>query len=291
MFSCKSLMFLEQLSEPVVEHTVFIVDSDVYCRYPSTSEIEVAENITLRFISGVLRGNTTCLKLIGHDTEVEAGIRQIFGQEIEVAGSWHCPGVCPQWFDKAAGNDTWQPAAPHDCAPAINKAVRMRCCGAVRLPYGKYFVASTVKLHHGVSLCADGMARTSHKDYESDYDAWGKATWIIPYIDHNDSGAINGFQRAIVEINIQNPDEATGRESAEQWDVPYVLPTAYLGDIYFCNSYVGVDGDTSDVLQLSEIVCCLVGGGFTFEHVVFENFRRCIKWTQADYIDSKVVKF
>ena len=261
------------------------------------------------------------LKLVGNFTSVEAPITQIFGDTVFAKGYWHIDRAYPQWFDAVAGTQSYDTANPHDCSVAINKAVEMKMSGEVFLPAGVYLVSHTIRLRHGINLIGDSATRTKYIKYNPDtgkdeevkpdsemVDGWGRATFITPFFENGKdcfvANELNGAGgAAIVAVNIKQLEVSiltkvaagggftptpVGEEKPAA-DVNYAHPFGSIEQIYFYNpNYRTKTSEAKDCADISQKVCCLVAGGFTFRHVFWENFCRAIKWTQ-DYNDSKTI--
>ncbi len=261
------------------------------------------------------------LKLVGNFTSVEAPIAQIFGDTVSAKGYWHIDRAYPQWFDAVVGTQSYGAVAPHDCSVAINKAVEMKMSGEVFLPAGVYLVSHTIRLRHGINLIGDSATRTKYyvKDKTTGedkpvtpdagmVDGWGRATFITPFFENGKdcfvANELNGAGgAAIVAVNIKQPEipiltkVAAGGgltptpvdQEKPVADVNYAHPFGSIEQIYFynVNSRIGNGGET-ECAKISQKVCCLVAGGFSFRHVFWENFCRAIKWTD-EYNDSKTI--
>ena len=276
-------------------------------------------------IAGALTGNTetpeATLKLVGNFTSVEAPITQIFGDTVYAKGYWHIDCAYPQWFDAVVGTQSCDTANPHDCSVAINKAAEMKMSGEVFLPAGVYLVSHTIFLRHGINLTGDSATRTKYSQYNVKtgkeeevrpdagmVDGWGRATFITPFFENGKDGFVanelNGAGgAAIVAVNIKQLElqqtiakvaagnltpSASGEEKPAA-DVNYAHPFGSIEQIYFYNpNHRTKTSGAKDCADISQKVCCLEAGGFTFRHVFWENFCRAIKWTQ-DYNDSKTI--
>ena len=295
------------------ENTTFIIQSTVRAA-AGVETVSIASGVSLVFdggmIAGALTGNTdnpeAALKLVGNFTSVEAPITQIFGDTVTASGYWHIDRAYPQWFDAVVGTQSYNTGDPHDCSVAINKAVEMKMSGEVFLPAGVYLVSHTIRLRHGINLIGDSATQTkvgkNHIPDPDMADGWGRATFIIPFFkegrDAFVSNHINGpGGAAVVAVNIKRLAEttkssglnpSTGDEKPIA-DIDYALPMGSVEHIYFynTNSRIGNGGET-ECAHISQKVCCLVAGAFSFRDVMWRNFCRAIKWTE-EYNDSKTM--
>ncbi len=298
------------------ENTTFIIQSTVRAA-AGVETISIAGGVTLVFDGGMIAGalsggSEQPLTLVGNFTSVEAPITQIFGDTVFAKGYWHIDRAYPQWFDAVAGTQSYDTANPHDCSVAINKAVEMKMSGEVFLPAGVYLVSHTICLRHGINLIGDSATRTKiDEDNILDpemVDGWGRATFITPFFENGKdcfvANELNGASgAAIVAVNIKQPEMSILTKVAAGGgltptpvdqekpvaDVNYAHPFGSIEQIYFYNpNYRTKTSEAKDCADISQKVCCLVAGGFTFRHVFWENFCRAIKWTQ-DYNDSKTI--
>ena len=293
------------------ENTTFIIQSTVRAA-AGVETISIAGGVTLVFDGGMIAGalsggSEQPLTLVGNFTSVEAPITQIFGDTVSAKGYWHIDCAYPQWFDAVVGTQSCDTANPHDCSVAINKAAEMKMSGEVFLPAGVYLVSHTIRLRHGINLIGDSATRTKiDKDNILDpemVDGWGRATYITPFLVGGNSGfssykfewnsdnasdedaAVSISTPVVVAVNIKCND--SDNVSAPAADMNYPHPNGSIEQIYFYNPNLRLDS-AKDCADISQYVCCLVAGGFSFRHVFWENFCRAIKWTQ-DYNDSKTI--
>ncbi len=314
--SRKVLTSLSQLE--TCTDTTFIIQNTIRAA-AEVETISIASGVSLVFEGGMIAGalsggSERPLKLVGNFTSVEAPITQIFGDTVTASGYWHIDRAYPQWFDAVAGTQSYGAAAPHDCSVAINKAVEMKMSGEVFLPAGIYLVSHTIRLRHGINLIGDSATRTKYTQYNVKtgedevvmpdsvmVNKWGRASFIVPSFwkckDVNTGEvselppdfskySIDGVVRPVmVAVNTKDAPSANAH-------IPFAPPDGSIDHIYFIN--VNKDmmtddvkaGNCADIAQGT--VCCLVAGGFTFRHVVWENFCRAIKWTR-EYNDAKTI--
>ena len=303
----KLLTSLSQLETS--ENTTFIIQNTIRAA-ARVETILIASGVSLVFDGGMIAGalsggSEQPLKLVGNFTSVEAPITQIFGDTVTASGYWHIDRAYPQWFDAVAGTQSYYASDPHDCSVAINKAVEMKMSGEVFLPACVYLVSHTIRLRHGINLIGDSATRTKIDDNNKPdpemVDSWGRATYITPFLDGGESKfTLYQFEKnnvqteeedstvsrpVIVTVNIKSSSSV----SAPVADMNYAHPFGSIEQIYFYNpNYRTETSKAKDCADMSQYVCCLVAGGFSFRHVFWENFCRAIKWTQ-DYNDSKTI--
>lgn len=285
----------------------YVVDSivDTYTSLDRTIidkelRIKIAGNITLVFKDGqiVVPDPYTSLTLEGTQTVLQASMVQIFGAKVEAVGTWDIEQAYPQWFDEMAGKDANDSSDLHDCSSAINKAAKMKMVGEVFLPVGKYFISNPITLPIGIKLIGEGLSATKiHENKKETVKKDGEekegikeyvrdiiqGTFIIPFLKKTKDWP----GRAFVEINLKD-------EPADQdWAVPYPKPFGMMSDIFFCNKRKRPENfpiskkDESETL--SRIPCCYVAGAYTFQNLIFQGFRRCIKWSNNCYSDHKYI--
>ena len=311
----KSRKLLTSLSQlETSENTTFIVQDTVRAVL-GVKSISIASGVSLVFDGGMIAGALVTLnnrqleqslELVGNFTSVEAPITQIFGDTVTASGYWHIDRAYPQWFDAVAGSQSYYTDNPHDCSVAINKAVEMKMSGEVFLPAGVYLVSHTVRLRHGINLIGDSATRTKiSEENASDSDMvnkWGRASFIVPWFwKYTDKitgkdvtvppvfseYSIDGVVRPVmVAVNTEDAPSAKAH-------IPVAHPNGSIDHIYFINVNKDMMKEDSAAAEHCaniawNAVCCLVAGGFTFRHVVWENFCRAIKWTR-EYNDAKTI--
>jgi len=108
--------------------------------------------VTLYFMGGKLTGTGT---LTGNKTKLIAPITQIFDAGLTIAGTWEIDRAYPQWFGAQTIFYNPSQGGSTDCAPAINKAIKMKKTGEVFLPRGVYRVNSSIWVYPGIALIGE----------------------------------------------------------------------------------------------------------------------------------------
>ena len=125
-----------------------VVDYDFNPRFRNGFTLK--ENITLIFQGGCLMvpSGKAQFYIQGNQTAIEAPIDQIFGEGLDIAGSWLCDRAYPQWFDWRVGKEKENSYdGDHiDCAIAINQAIQMKKSGEVFLASGYYYIATPIRM-------------------------------------------------------------------------------------------------------------------------------------------------
>ena len=264
----------------------------------NTSEVKVADNVTLIFDGGCISGN---FKLVGNKTSIQAPIAQIF-DGVAVEGDWICDRAYPQWFDSEAGKqgliDKDSSENPEDCSPAINAAIKMKRVGEVLLPAGNYYVSHPIIMSYGIQLTGEACGKTMAAASTGELVRLKVESRIIPFIEAINGLGVDGFgEQAILELNI---DRSSGTLS---WQFNHPQPTSTIRGIVFDNCYErlmvlgGTKGQnaspaitqTNTRILTGSKVCCLVAGGFLFENSYWHDFRRAIK-VSNDYADIRTVR-
>lgn len=276
----------------------YIVSTDlVIYTTPSTSgpvevvkTIVIAKGVTLIFQGGkILCKGTRRLRLQGNDTVLTAPIEQIFGDGVEIAGTWRIDKAYPQWFDALAGSVGTKEGKPHDSSFAINKAIQMKGTGEVFLPRGNYYINRPLEVPVGITLCGEPERNLNDTGghEKDDY----VASYIIPYVITDGKLADYFKGNGIVRININSDN--TG------WKQQYPFNTAKICNLLFKNSCGNSMNKTMDdgselsvtnTVLIARQVCCLVAGGFTFENVAWVDFPSAIKWLKNQYSDDKHIR-
>lgn len=134
----------------------------------------IGENVTLIFQGGMIKINPNLqllppsLTITGQHTKIIAPITQIFGDSINVDGTWDIDRAYPQWFgakpeDKEGYETTVTWNAATDCSEAINKAITMKQVGEVFIPCGYYKIRKPILIPIGIQLNGEkGMVGMSN---------------------------------------------------------------------------------------------------------------------------------
>ena len=134
----------------------------------------IGENVTLIFQGGMIKINPNLqllppsLTITGQHTKIIAPITQIFGDSINVDGTWDIDRAYPQWFgakpeDKEGYETTVTWNAATDCSEAINKAITMKLVGEVFIPCGYYKIRKPILIPIGIQLNGEkGMVGMSN---------------------------------------------------------------------------------------------------------------------------------
>lgn len=263
---------------------------------------KLKEDITLIFQGGKLKipSDKTSFFIEGNQTAIEAPIDQIFGEGLDIAGSWLCDRAYPQWFDWRVGKEKENSYdGDHiDCAIAINKAIQMKKAGEVFLVSGCYYIATPIRM----------LARTRLiGEWSTSPDNEYGGTVITPYLTDSPWP-----EQALVFINTIKATDDNGNIIQDEngvdkltWEQGYPIPMGLLKGIVFRNysrpgkksgePFSKIDKERHKEIkkrieeQISRIPCCIVEGGFTFEDLLFASFRRCIKWGEH-YSDCKAIR-
>lgn len=266
---------LSNLSDLMISGT-YIVSKNV----TGSGTYAIAKDVTLIFEGGrIMASDKKSVVLIGDNTVIQAPVTQIFGDNVNVEGTWVMPRAYPQWFDKNVGKDKQTSSPQHDASVAINKAIKMQISGEVFLPRGNYYISSPIEIPTGIHLVGDGESDVTHRDdLGKGLEGYGQdnfyGTCIIPYLKSTGSTAVSN---GIIRINV-TPD-------GSKWQAQYPVNYGEMSRIYIAN----LCGSLEKRVELAKIVCCIVGGGFTFDHVEFKNFARAIKWTEGNYADARQI--
>ncbi|MFT4073539.1 MAG: hypothetical protein QM654_16635 [Dysgonamonadaceae bacterium] len=221
-----------------------------------SSNCQILEGITLYFTTGTIQG-ASGIKLIGKNTQVIAPIRHIFGETLEVTGSWITDKAYPQWFG-AKADET------HNDTSAIQA-----CCSIfknIRLIKGKYKVTSTILIPPGVSLRGDAG---TYEEYTNPDDGINRANYIgakiVPY-DESGSNFIDGYV-FFINTNFDNT-----------WYYPYFPNTGEIRDLI-------IFGYKADVCRGFSVGC-----GITFCTVQFVGMTQAIVKNSQHYIDGLCIQ-
>ena len=137
-------------------NTVYIIKED----YVLAENIIIPNNCVLKFEGGSLRGP---FSIMGNNTRIEAGTINIFGPDVNFAGSWNVNNWNVCWFGASVGN--------HDNSPYIKRALDavyslgtkitdgygFNDCG-VFIPSGVFKLASKVEVDSRFNLYGNGSS-------------------------------------------------------------------------------------------------------------------------------------
>lgn len=112
--------------------------------------IMMPANCVLEFDGGKLHGGT----FVGNNTNIDAPLVTIFGNDVSFEGTWMCDEIYPQWFSaKGDGvtNDTLSFMSLVSLANCISSA-------NVKIPTGHYNIGDRLLFTKNVSITGDGDA-------------------------------------------------------------------------------------------------------------------------------------
>lgn len=218
-----------------------------------SGDITVSEGVTLLFTGGWFDADRK-VTITGNSTAIQAADAMIFSKNISVEGKWLMPYASPLWFE---------PTVNGDCSSSINKAADMIKKGIVRLPGGKYNIASPIMLPCGVTL--EGASGNSSADsigngYNTKIVADPNGNWLR---DGNPSGAA-----FMVYVNADSSGNIK-----DEW------PTQWLA---MRNIYMNKVG-------IPELRGVYAAGGAGFDYMVWSGFRQVLCYHKDYYSDNKRV--
>ncbi len=106
----KNKTFAEQVTKT---NTIYEIRYD----FDLTAPIVIPFGCVLKFVGGSVAGNYT---ITGQDTRIEAGLVQIFGADVTIAGTWDVSEAYPEWFGAIGVNGI-------DDSDALYCALNMSC--------------------------------------------------------------------------------------------------------------------------------------------------------------------
>lgn len=218
-----------------------------------SGDVTVSEGVTLLFTGGWFDADRK-VTITGNSTAIQAADAMIFSKNISVEGKWLMPYASPLWFEPTVSNDH---------SSSINKAADMITKGIVRLPGGKYNIASPIMLPCGVTL--EGASGNSSADsigngYNTKIVADPNGNWLR---DANPSGAA-----FMVYVNAD-----TSGNIKDEW------PTQWLA---MRNIYMNKVG-------IPELRGVYAVGGAGFDYMVWSGFRQALCYHKDYYSDNKRV--
>lgn len=218
-----------------------------------SGDVTVSEGVTLLFTGGWFDADKK-VTITGNSTAIQAADAMIFSKNISVEGKWRVPYASPFWFEPTVNNDY---------SSSINKAAMMIKKGIVRLPGGKYNIASPIMLPCGVTLeGASGISGENQASRENNTTivADPNSNWLR---DANPSGAA-----FMVYVNADTSGNIKG-----EW------PTQWLA---MRNIYIYKVG-------IPELQGVYAAGGAGFDYMVWSGFRQALCYHKDYYSDNKRV--
>lgn len=255
-----STMSLPEFTTALAAHTTYVVTTN----HTINATLVIPEDVTIHFAGGVLSGGTDA-KLIGNQTKIVAPIDRIFGDSLQVEGSWRIDRAYPQWFGAEANT-------PADCSDAINKTIAMKGAGEVFIPRGKYIVKKTLLVKYAIQLIGEaGWDSEQEKD---------TGTVLIADMDnasHNveNSDFTDGY---FMLVNVRN-GRVDPNDHESDWEVGYPIPRTLIKCIYFSNTLKHISKLKGIyAADCAEINACL-----------WHNFQQGLAYSGKNYMDLKKV--
>ena len=244
-------------------------------------DLTIPEDVTLIFQGGKFKVAEDCteeIEIKGFNTRLEAPICTIFGNGINVTGSWDIERAYPQWFDVGDKIDYTaydvdnNPVTEsfYDWSIPINKAINMKQLGEVFLKEGKYSIANPIHVNKGIQLVGENSQIM-------DNDCNG-CTRIFPVAEGTEQ--FNHVYMVYINSYITNTN--TEGEHQEHVIDNYLDQSTVIRNICF------TDYINKEINQIHEQKCILAGGGVHLDRIVWYNFLQGIKYTDT-YNDTKSI--
>ncbi|MCH5216865.1 MAG: hypothetical protein J1F10_07965 [Muribaculaceae bacterium] len=187
--------------------------------------------------------------------------------EITPSGTWDIEVAYPHWFGMKTFKELWEGDyffninnfSKYDCAPAINNAIKMKQCGTVFIPKGRYIIDSTINLEPGIELVGESrfngsggeFPHTDTPDYGTYFYTMTGAKYKKGYvIEFNNNGKFNNF----------------------------LSQGSVIRNIAFVNN----------VSNNPHQKCIYTRGGFELNNCIWDNFAQAVE-SSFDYSDFKKV--
>jgi hypothetical protein len=256
----------------------YVIDEDIQV----SSGLVFAQGVTLIFQGGkIVKGNnsaTDAITIYGNHTKIVAPITQIFGDDVNVEGTWDIERAYPQWFGAQAYDDIKDYSQANisvsDAAPFINKAIIMKQRGEVFLMKGNYVIMAPIIIPCGIQLVGErGMEPYTLNVYNGTIlQSWRDAS-CGSICDESNKYMIYVNATAFGQKITQGGFLAGQITSIKNVELYNKIPSAVTGDI------------------MNYTTACLRGiyamGSLQLDHVRFYDFRNAVTFDKSCYIDNK----
>lgn len=230
-------------------------------------DFELPYGVTLYFQGGYLFGNG---KLIGNHTRIVAPIEQIFYNDsdeeaIIPEGTWDIEVAYPHWFGMKTFKELWEgdnldnitDFSKYDCAPAINKAIKMKRCGTVFIPMGRFIIDTTIYVEPGIILLGEAVNNGTQVGPQAEQLEYGTHLYTMTGAKYG-----NGY---VLKFNTNN----------NEFD-NHISQGSIIKNI----SFVNCDSDNP------YHKCIYTRGGFEINNCVWDRFAQAVE-SCFDYSDFK----
>lgn len=114
-------------------------------------EITIQEGCVLDFQGGVLKNGT----IIGKNTQINAGVSQIFSLDVTLHGTWKVSMAYPEWFGATGDGET-------DDTNAINKCIDIFAGNRTNIFLGRNYAVSNIFVKKACSIIGTPFTKIIH---------------------------------------------------------------------------------------------------------------------------------
>lgn len=269
----------------IIENGALEIGSGMTLTIGEGSEITVSS-------TGWIEGDGT---LNGNFTHINAPMKQVFYNGLDVGGNWSNGRIYPQWFG-AVAYDCEAPSNPEYSSDAIMKSAKMAGTGEVFISRGFYILDKPIDLDCGVTISGEpGLYKNdkfgtiliaklnySQIDWEITEDKSSGGIKNEPKYDKNGDcvSAEQPLSNYLFRINI-DPNKV-GLKMKLKMEYPPMCAT--IRNLRIKNKTYPKKFFVFDKL----LSCVLAGDSTAFDNVIFDDFGQAVRYVDQ-YLDNKRV--
>lgn len=272
----------------IIENGALEIGSGMTLTIGEGSEITVSS-------TGWIEGDGT---LNGNFTHINAPMKQVFYNGLDVGGNWSNGRIYPQWFG-AVAYDCEAPSNPEYSSDAIMKSAKMAGTGEVFISRGFYILDKPIDLDCGVTISGEpGL----YKNDKFGTILIAKLNYYTIYWEakeHDKNGPILSkeltYGNYLFHINICWENETnTGYKynwNKPTWKMGYPPMCTSIRNLRIKNrTYPDRDNDTKVFIDPFDklLSCVLAGDSTAFDNVIFDDFGQAVRYVDQ-YLDNKRV--
>lgn len=269
----------------IIENGALEIGSGMTLTIGEGSEITVSS-------TGWIEGDGT---LNGNFTHINAPMKQVFYNGLDVGGNWSNGRIYPQWFG-AVAYDCEAPSNPEYSSDAIMKSAKMAGTGEVFISRGFYILDKPIDLDYGVTISGEpGLYKNdkfgtiliaklnySQIGWEITEDKSSGGIKNEPKYDKNGDcvSAEQPLSNYLFRINI-DPNKV---ELKMKLKMEYPPMCATIRNLRIKNKTYPKKFFVFDKL----LSCVLAGDSTAFDNVIFDDFGQAVRYVDQ-YLDNKRV--
>lgn len=265
----------------IIENGALEIGSGMTLTIGEGSEITVSS-------TGWIEGDGT---LNGNFTHINAPMKQVFYNGLDVGGNWSNGRIYPQWFG-AVAYGCEAPSNPEYSSDAIMKSAKMAGTGEVFISRGFYILDKPIDLDCGVTISGEpGL----YKNDKFGTILIAKLNYYTIYWEakeHDKNGPILSkeltYGNYLFHINICWENETnTGYKynwNKPTWKMKYPPMCTTIRNLRIKNKTYPKKFFVFDKL----LSCVLAGDSTAFDNVIFDDFGQAVRYVDQ-YLDNKRV--